>query len=347
MITRHRRRQLRRGDLVQVRPAAEILATLDVDGALEGVIFMPEMIPYIGRRFTVTARVERACDTINKGGRIRRMPDTVLLDDLRCNGSAHDGCAAGCRFYWKEAWLRRVADPRAAEETANDPSSLAALRDLSATTTGRVVDGERVYRCQATDFVKASEPLGWWDARSFLRELTCGNVSFWRFVTVCARIFVEEVRRRAGRWSYPVRPTGRNAPPADLHIEPGTLVTIRSQAEIEDTLNEAGKNRGLWFDREMLPYCGSTRRVTRRVERFIDEATGRMVELKSDCLILDGVACRHNLSEGRWFCPREIYSWWREAWVEPVEGAETGGGPPAESPPEKPARPDEALAPKP
>ena len=99
-----------------MRPASEILATLDGGGALDGVVFMPEMIPYIGRRFTVSTRVERACDTINKGGRIRRMPDTVLLDDLRCDGSAHGGCAAGCRLYWKEAWLRLVDDPGSEED---------------------------------------------------------------------------------------------------------------------------------------------------------------------------------------------------------------------------------------
>src|SRR4051794_17968284 len=31
-----------------------------------------------------------------------------LLNYLRCDGSAHGGCQAGCRLYWKEAWLRRV-----------------------------------------------------------------------------------------------------------------------------------------------------------------------------------------------------------------------------------------------
>jgi len=311
---------MRRGDLVEVRPAAEILATLDEGGALEGVIFMPEMIPYIGRRFTVSARVERVCDTINKEGRIRRMPDTVMLDDLRCDGCGHGGCAAGCRLYWKEAWLRRVESGWAEDgsQVDGDPS-LTTLRHLSARSAKRLETGEPLYRCQATDLVRATEPLGWWDVGSFWRELTCGNVSFWRFVSVCTRILVEEIRRRARLWEYPIKPTGRNAPPANLDIEPGAMVRVRSRAEIEDTLNDAGKNRGLWFDREMLPYCGGTYRVKRRVERLIDEESGRMIELKSDCLILDGVACQGHLSEGRWFCPRAIYPLWREAWLRPVE----------------------------
>ena len=38
------------------------------------------------------------------------MHSTVYLEDLRCDGSGHDGCQAGCKIYWKEAWLRRVED---------------------------------------------------------------------------------------------------------------------------------------------------------------------------------------------------------------------------------------------
>ncbi len=98
---------LRRGDVVVLRSPLEILETLDDSGALDGVPFMPEMLAYFGRRFTVSARVERACDTIEKSG-ARRMPDTVMLDDLRCDGSGHEGCQAGCRLYWREAWVRRV-----------------------------------------------------------------------------------------------------------------------------------------------------------------------------------------------------------------------------------------------
>jgi hypothetical protein len=69
----------------------------------------------------------------------------------------------------------------------------------------------------------------------------------------------------------------------------------------------------------MLPYCGQTRTIERKVDRFIDERTGRMVELKSDCYVLEGVVCSGNRSYGRWFCPRAIYPWWRECWLNPTE----------------------------
>ena len=98
---------LRRGDLVEVRSPAEILATLDERGALDELPFMPEMVAFCGRRFCVDRRAEKICDTVHYTGS-RRLPDTVLLADLRCDGSAHGGCQAECRFFWKEAWLRKV-----------------------------------------------------------------------------------------------------------------------------------------------------------------------------------------------------------------------------------------------
>ena len=111
--------KLRPGDIVEVKPAADILATLDADGALDAMPFMPEMLQYVGRRFTVSRRVEKICDTIAATGS-RRVHDAVYLEDLRCDGSGHGGCQAGCRIYWKEAWLRRVDGTATANHTESD-----------------------------------------------------------------------------------------------------------------------------------------------------------------------------------------------------------------------------------
>jgi hypothetical protein len=313
--------QLRRNDVVEVRTPAEILATLDEDGCREGTPFMPEMLRSLGRVFTVTARVERACDTINQTG-ARRMRDTVILDDLRCDGFSHGGCQAGCRLYWKEAWLRPLSAPRAADPS--DPRQIGAyveLERLVLSNTGVAGAETDTYRCQATEFLRASEPIAFWDPRSFWREIRCGNVSPGRFLRVMAGAVLEEIGLRVGvRSEKPFRRGGNassTAPKACLN--PGRLVQIRPKAEIRQTLTEEGKTRGLWFDREMLPYCGHTHTVERKVDRFIDERTGRMVELKSDCYILDGVVCSGDRSYGRWFCPRAIYPWWRECWLNPVD----------------------------
>jgi hypothetical protein len=107
-----------------------------------------------------------------------------------------------------------------------------------------------------------------------------------------------------------------------LDLRPGDTVEVRSAKEIAPTVDETGKTRGLAFDWEMKPFCGGRYRVQDRVERIIDEHTGQMIEIPSDCLILGGVVCSGEHSDGRWFCPREIYPYWREAWLRRVEDAE-------------------------
>src|SRR5258708_7197865 len=120
---------LRHGDVVEVKSAAEILATLDAGGALDGLPFMPEMVGYCGRRFTVDKWADNICDTIHYTGS-RRLPDSVLLEDLRCDGSGHDGCQAECRLFWKEAWLRPVESARASPRSG-DEGAIVALTELT------------------------------------------------------------------------------------------------------------------------------------------------------------------------------------------------------------------------
>ena len=70
---------------------------------------MPEMLEFFGGTFRVQTRIERACDTVKWG--VRRIPDAVMLDDLRTgDGGGHAGCQAGCRLFWKEAWLRPASE---------------------------------------------------------------------------------------------------------------------------------------------------------------------------------------------------------------------------------------------
>ena len=82
------------------------------------------------------------------------------------------------------------------------------------------------------------------------------------------------------------------------------------------TLSPENRNRSMWFDPEMIPYCGTRARVDRHVQRIIDESTGKMIKL-SDCVVLDNVVCQgiyHN------FCQREIPTYWRSAWLRTLNG---------------------------
>jgi hypothetical protein len=321
-------RPLRPGDVVEVRSAAEIRATLDADGALDGMPFMPEMARLAGRRFTVSRRVDKICDTIAATGS-RRMRDTVYLDDLRCDGSGHGGCQAGCRIYWKEAWLRRVDDtaPASAPVPADEGAAELDLVALAGTRPERADDAEPgdYWRCQATEAFRASEPLKTSNLAQYWREFRNGNFSPLRFLFLAARGFVMEVADRLGKLKpLPLEGPGTNTGPAGLDVQPGELVRVRTPEEIAATLDETGHNRRLSFDREMLPYCGKTLRVQARVDRIIEDKNGRMIKIPKDCLILEGAVCSGCRSAGRWFCPREIHAYWREAWVERVDALDPG-----------------------
>jgi hypothetical protein len=310
---------LRRGDLVEVRSAREILTTLDADGALEAMPFMPEMIQYCGRRFTVFSRTDKVCDTINSNLSSRRLPDTVMLDGLRCDGSGHAGCQAECRLYWKEAWLRPVSPDDPPPVDGRDADAEDELRRLVAAHVDNGAEGDdRRYRCQATELVAASLSMSVADPRQYVRELTTRNIPVGTFVKVMARAAVMQPAQKVGLLPMPPvagpDPTSPAFPPLDL--EPGEWVRVKSREEIRATLNDKGKNRGLWFDREMLPFCGGVYQVRKRVTRIIDEPNGKMLVFTSDCIMLEDVVCSGERSTGRWFCKREIPCYWRECWLE-------------------------------
>ncbi|MGH9808800.1 MAG: hypothetical protein ACRD9W_16400, partial [Terriglobia bacterium] len=112
---------------------------------------------------------------------------------------------------------------------------------------------------------------------------------------------------------------GIPSPTGSLGLQAGDYVRIKPQAEIETTLNKHGRNRGLSFDgEEMAPYCARVVKVRRRVTRIIEEPTGRMLEMKQPCIMLDGVVCEALYASCRLNCPRAIPSYWREIWLQRV-----------------------------
>ena len=153
------RLDLRAGDWVEVRSKDAILSTLDANGRLEELPFMPEMFAYCGKRFQIWKRAHKTCDTVNKTGG-RSMMAAVHLDEVRCNGEAHGGCQAACLIFWKEAWLERVQGPETSprlngassggESVPNDRGPTE--RDVRAAVCapGDQGDTDPTYICQAT-----------------------------------------------------------------------------------------------------------------------------------------------------------------------------------------------------
>jgi hypothetical protein len=293
---------------------------------VDGLPFMPEMLAYCGRELRVFKSAHKTCDTIEKSG-IRRMRDAVHLDGVRCDGAAHGGCQAGCLLFWKEAWLERIdgRPPERGTPTAEPVPGAAADALRRGTRRQDGGEAEPRFRCQATELLRATSPLRAWDPRPYLRDVWSGNVSLRELLRVLAVAAFNRLQALRGGGGYPRFQPRLDGPTPSEHLglRPGEVVEVRSKAEIERTLSRQSKNRGLWFDLEMVPYCGGRFRVARVVERIIDEKTGRMLHFRNDCVVLDGVTCRAWFSRKRLFCPRSITPYWREIWLRRAEESPT------------------------
>ena len=125
---------------------------------------------------------------------------------------------------------------------------------------------------------------------------------------------------------------GARTPAARTNLRQGELVRVKSYREILETLDEHWHNRGMYFDPEMVPFCGKTFRVLTRVQQIIDERRGTLLRFKSDAIILESVTCQARYSHCRRFCPRSIFPYWREIWLERLNENELVGTVPGERP---------------
>jgi predicted DNA-binding antitoxin AbrB/MazE fold protein len=325
---------LKAGEWVVVRSQEEILATLDERGWLDSLPFMPEMLQYCGQKLQVFKRADKTCDTVVPWS-IRRMENTVHLE-TRCDGSRHGGCEAGCLIFWKEAWLKRTEKNVVPSETigATRPAAknngVITVENLLAASQKVNGEGELTYTCQATELHNFTSEMKWWDPRQYIRDIRSGNLASGfptdskseqvlekiLIILKVIRAFVLSRYRENKGISYPpVAGTQVKTPLETLNLQPGELVQVRSREEIVATLDKNKRNRGLLFDGEMLPFCGGIYRVLRRVHHIVDERTGKMMDMKNPCIVLEGVYCKSDYNR---FCPRAIYCYWRENWLSRV-----------------------------
>src|SRR6202047_5655324 len=126
--------RIRVGDLVEVKTPDEIFRTLDAEGALDHLPFMPKMLEFCGQRFRVSRRALTMCFSGPGSPRGFRADDVVTLDSVRCSGTDHDGCQKACMIFWREAWLRKVEN--AAGQSQVDLGGMDQLRARLRTTSG-------------------------------------------------------------------------------------------------------------------------------------------------------------------------------------------------------------------
>ena len=303
--------KLRPGDLVEVKAPDEILNTLDSEGTLDHLPFMPEMVEFCGRRFRISQRVLKTCYYgTSSGMRKFGKEDVVLLDGLRCSGDAHDGCQKACTIFWREAWLRKV-DGGVVQSTV-DSGSAQQLRARLKTSSG-----PKTYFCQASEILKATEPLSKRERiEKCFDEVCAGNQSLLEMTRRVSNWLFWRLRRKLlGEYAH-----GKNksTPAESLNLKAGEWVEVKSMSAINETVNEAGYNRGLYFTPDMRLLCGQQHRVERRVEKIIVDGTGEMRQLRNT-VHLEGEQCGCIYALGG--CPRGEFSYWREIWVQRVKAA--------------------------
>ncbi len=306
--------RLRSGQLVEILTANEIVRTLDSNGRLDGLPFMPEMIRHCGKRYRVFRRADMTCV---EGHGLRRMRSTVFLQDVRCDGAAHDGCERRCLIFWKEAWLKPVDEGEAStpREDKRYHEQTNAWFDLPTKEHDR-------YLCQSTLLVTASEDLPRWNVTPFLTQMRDGELTTARFVSIIALALLNLLRRFSG-----FKEVGRLTGPkskstkSSLGLRPGDWVRIKSRAQIKQTLDSASRNRGLLFETEMSEYAGQPFQMDFPISRMIHEETGKMLPL-ANTVALKGLTCQGLCAKN---CPRSNYWFWREDWLERVPLASREG----------------------
>jgi hypothetical protein len=299
--------ELRPGDLVEVKSAEEILQTLDGDGTLDKLPFMPEMIEYCGKRLRVSKRVVKTCTSGSKAGssiRLFRTDDVVHLEQVRCSGADHDGCQKACTIFWREAWLRKVENSSAlAEAGAGSELLRARLKTLAS---------PKIYFCQASEILKATNHMS--RKERFTKcasEIHAGNCGIWEMAVRIGTWTVWRIRRLIlGPYA---RGTNTSTPVETLNLKAGEWVEVKPIESIVQTLDKGANNRGLWFSPDMRLSCGQRRQIEKRIDRIIVDGTGEMRRLRNTVFIEGSqCGCPHVAFGG---CTRNEYVYWREIWV--------------------------------
>jgi len=240
---------LKAGDWVEVRGKDEILATLDEQGKLDGMPFMPEMLEWCGKRLQVYKRAHKTCDTVFPI-RGRRVSEAVHLE-TRCDGKAHGGCQAGCLLFWKEAWLKPVSgkgefSSRTDRESPKTSAACTEEKLMACTQLPSQAGEPTAYSCQATQLPYFTTDLQPSDISQYIEDYRSGNVGLWRILSglVYSTYFnLSQAGIGLGpimRWFYDSfhwawrgprfprhsgsLPVGEPTPAASLNLQPGEWV---------------------------------------------------------------------------------------------------------------------------
>jgi hypothetical protein len=89
-----------------VRSVDEIKQSLNENNCHNGLMFMPEMFQYSGKRYPILDKVKQVW---GPGMNLPVAEPVYILDGLHCAGAVigdNGPCDRGCRLLWHEDWLR-------------------------------------------------------------------------------------------------------------------------------------------------------------------------------------------------------------------------------------------------
>lgn len=172
--------------------------------------------------------------------------------------------------------------------------------------------------CQLNELPDAGQPLSRLDklrdrARNRFRYLTRNT----RRVITDPGVLLDKLGLRSSE--PPAAPSEQaRCRPAPLGLRPGDRVRVKSREDIEATLAD-GRCAGLAFMAIQERFCGGEFTVHKRIERFFDERTRRMLKVR-DIVILDEVYCEPPRDGYQDYagCDRTCFLFWKEAWLERV-----------------------------
>lgn len=144
--------------------------------------------------------------------------------------------------------------------------------------------------CQEISLIKATSPLGVWDFRHYLWEISSEANPGMDYLKKAVEWLKFRVTLHMRHGKFKVKGKRKTIPVEVLGLRPREIVEVKSREEILETLDFKGTNRVLQFMPEMFKYCGKRFRVLKRVDRMVVAASGKMRPIPNT-VILEGVYC--------------------------------------------------------
>lgn len=303
------------GEWVLVKSLSSIADTLDRDGVLEGLPFMPEMAAHCGKRLRVKRFANKTC-VYAESTYIGQLKDCVVLQiEERCDGSDHGGCEMGCQFFWKTEWL--IPDRSNATEPEQPKSEQPGNDSIVDWLVEKTKTGQQPiqYRCQATELVQIAKPISPFKFRQYVDDHRRDKVALSAIGGFLFSLITKKLTRKSDNLAGP---NLHRTPSERLRLKIGERVRVKTLADIQQTLDGNGCNRGLWFDpKEMAQFCGKELVVSRLITKLIDENSGKLRIMKQPTVVLSETECSGVF---RRFCSRGSLHFWREIWLERTSG---------------------------